>query len=148
MGGLRYLGQLGIVEVLDVVLAEVQNDSRLPDLTTLGFRIVAVETSWIAASRVGTPDGLSLVDALCFYHAKQTGRMLLSNDNLLRKTCAANQVEVHGTLWVVQELHRQQLCQASDLCVWLEQWVNHLHAFLPRRELEQLRVLLGCTSSV
>jgi predicted nucleic acid-binding protein len=81
---------------------------------------------------------------LCFYHAKEAGRLLLSNDKLLRNTAIAHQVEVHGTLWVVQELHRRQICPPALLCAWLEQWVNHLHAFLPRRELEQVRLLLGC----
>jgi predicted nucleic acid-binding protein len=144
VGGLECLLELGTVEVLDVVLSEVERDPNIPDLSALGFVSVAVQTSWLDAARAMSPQGLSFQDALCLYHAKQAGRLLLSNDKLLRNTATNLQVKVHGTLWVVQELERHKICQAALLCSWLEQWTTSLHAFLPRRELEQIRLAFGC----
>lgn len=106
VGGLEYLLKLGTVEVLDVVLSEVRRDPRIPDLTALGFGIIEVQIPSVTASRAIAPKGLSLPDALCIAYCQQAGRVLLSNDRLMRNTAIAQRVEVHGTLWVVQELYR------------------------------------------
>jgi hypothetical protein len=142
--GLGALLQLGQLEVLDVVLAEVANDPRVPDLLSLGVRIVAVEADWILGAHAYKTSALSLQDALNIVYAKANTCTVLSNDGPLRKACVSHGVAVHGSLWVVLELHRLQICPATQLCRWLHDWVSTHKARLPQRELDLVRQNLGC----
>jgi hypothetical protein len=142
--GLGYLVQLGTLEVLDVVLTEVQSDPRVPNLAALGIRIVPVEPAWLLPAQTLKQGGLSLPDAFCLHYASTGNHILLSNDKPLRKACHTAQVEVHGSLWIVLELHRQNLAAKDVLCDWLEQWTTVLKARLPTQELALVRQTLGC----
>jgi hypothetical protein len=145
--GLEFVLHLGTLEVLDVVLTEVKNDPRIPDLNALGVRIVTVEPEWIPQALVLKHGGLSLTDALCLHRSSTHRHVLLSNDGPLRKACAKAGVEIHGSLWVVLELHRLNLCEPAMLCGWLHDWETNLKARLPVAQLEQVRNTLGCKPS-
>jgi hypothetical protein len=80
--------------------------------------------------------GLSL-PALSYFRPR-------SNDGPLRKACTLHGVNVHGSLWVLLELHRLKTCSTVQLCQWLHDWVNVYKARLPSAELEQVRRSLGC----
>jgi hypothetical protein len=142
--GLGALLQLGQLEVLDVVLTEVANDPRVPDLSALGVRIIGVEDNWVLEAQRYKTSALSLQDALNIVYAKAQGCTVLSNDGPLRKACVLHQVAVHGSLWVVLELHRLRICPAVQLCRWLHDWVSTHKARLPKKELELVRQNLGC----
>lgn len=145
VNGLEYLVQLGTLEVLDVILAEVKSDPRVPNLAELGIRIVPVEPAWLLPTQALKQGGLSLQDAFCLHYATTGNHILLSNDKPLRKACNTAKVEVHGSLWIVLELHRQNLCQKDLLCDWLDQWATVLKARLPTQELILVRQTLGCS---
>jgi hypothetical protein len=144
VGGLADFVQLGDVEVLDVVQAEVQLDSNMPDLLALGCSVIATQANWVTTALATKPSGLSLPDALCVYYAQTNRYTLLSNDKQVRTACTARGVVVHGTLWVAQELHSRQLCQPKQLCLWLAQWTGARGAYLPSKEVARLRQILGC----
>lgn len=83
------------------------------------------------------PRGLSIVDqGLIFYAVTNTDYLILSNDGLLRKTVKQRQVEVHGSLWVLDCLHEKKLVSNQRLCKAL----NHLQKGgfrrLPLKEIE------------
>lgn len=147
VGGLGPLVELGRLEVLDVVQAEVQGDPRVPALGPLGVRVVPVPPEWLPEAARFRRSGLSPPDLLCLYHCVSSGRVLLSNDGRLRKACAEHKVEVHGSLWVVLELNRLGICPPNTLCDWLQRWEDELKARLPLSELAQLRKTLGCAAS-
>src|SRR6266498_3990649 len=74
---------LAPTEVLDVVLAEVDNPYQPTVATTLrsaGATIVTTELAWVSASVALRSPGLSTVDALGLYYAKTFGRVLLAGD--------------------------------------------------------------------
>ena len=48
--------------------------------------------------------------------------MLLTGDAGLRKAAAEKAIEVHGALWVIDELHRLQVTPARALIDCLESW--------------------------
>ncbi|WP_119280665.1 hypothetical protein [Calidithermus roseus] len=144
VGGLDSLVKLGTLEVLDVVLAEV-DDLTEPQVSALGVRVVRVQETWFSEARVLKKAGLSLADALCLHYCCTNGHTLLSNDGRLRKACAENQVAVHGSLWAVLELHSRGICPPAVLCGWLSRWENELEARLPASELARVRREVGCT---
>lgn len=48
--------------------------------------------------------GLSIPDCSCLFHAKNISGKLLTGDAALRKCARKNQIEVHGILWVFDQL--------------------------------------------
>jgi len=145
VGGLEFLARLGTLEVLDVVLAEV-DDLGEPQVSTLGVQVVQVEEAWLPAAQALKKAGLSLADLLCLYYCSANGRTLLSNDKRLRRACGENGVAVHGSLWAVLELHHQAICPPDVLCGWLSCWENELKTRLPTTEVTQVRRVLECPS--
>ncbi len=146
VGGLDALVKLGTLEVLDVVLAEVEELSE-PQVSTLGVRVVQVQETWLQKAKALKKAGLSLADALCLHYCLTNGYTLLSNDGRLRRACVENQVAVHGSLWAVLELHQRAIRPPDVLCSWLSRWENELEARLPASELARVRRVLGCTGS-
>lgn len=144
VGGLDSLVKLGTLEVLDVVLAEVDDLSE-PEVSALGVRVVQVQETWFSETRILKKAGLSLADALCLHYCHTNGHTLLFNDGRLRRACTENQVAVHGSLWAVLELHCRAICRPDVLCGWLSRWENELETRLPASELAQVRRVLGCT---
>ncbi len=143
VGGIQHLTRLGKVEVLDAVFEEAR-DPKITDPELLGLVIVSVQEEWIAAAQTQREGKLSLQDALCLYYAQAQNRVLLTTDAPLRKAALPLKVEVHGSLWVVQQLFERGLCDVSVLCHWLEVWPS-LNARLPAKELSELKKRLGCT---
>ncbi len=84
------------------------------------------------------------MDLLCLYYCSANGHTLLSNDKRLRRACKENGVAVHGSLWVVLELHHRAICPADVLCGWLSRWEKELKTRLPTTEVAQVRRVLGC----
>lgn len=87
---------------------------------------------------------LSANDAFCLATAEQfDDRVLLTGDRLLKTAAEASAVEVHGVLWVVDELHRLGICGTDDLLIALELWRDDGSVFLPapeiRKRIERLR---------
>lgn len=87
---------------------------------------------------------LSANDAFCLATAERfEDRVLLTGDRLLRTAAEENAVDVHGILWVVDELHRLDICGPDELLAALELWRDDRSVFLPpgevRRRMERLR---------
>jgi hypothetical protein len=59
----------------------------------------------------------------------------LTGDGYLRKLASTNKIEVHGFLWVVDEIHQKQLSTAKILCAALRLLAGDPAVRLPRREL-------------
>jgi len=145
--GVEVLPRLAPTEVLDVVLAEVDNPHQ-PQLATrlraAGAVIVRTELSWIAASQPYRVPGLSDADALGLYYALTFGRVLLAGDRKLRTAAASAGVEVHGSLWLVEEVHANGLVPPAELMRWLTEWPR-LGRRLPAREVARIRSRLAGT---
>ncbi len=50
------------------------------------------------------PAGLSLEDCSVFYHAKRLGAVLVTGDRTLKEAAQRDRLEVHGTLWLLDEM--------------------------------------------
>ncbi len=146
--GLPFLAALGPLEVLDNVLLEASRDPHLPELEThlkaLGVTVIEVPHIWTDGILAVKRGKLSFQDATCLFYGQAAARSVLTNERELRKRCTDLRVDVHGSLWVVEQLHTRALCQKSLLCDWLRRWPTEFGAFLPTSELERLRRVLGC----
>lgn len=146
VGGLSLLIQLAPTEVLDVVLLECEHE-RQPELTQhieeAGISVVTTQASWVRQAHSYKAVELSIQDRLNLLYAKTYGRVLLAGDKPLRERCETESVEVHGSLWLVEQAFTRSLVPAHDLCRWLEVWPS-IGRRLPASEIRRLSKLLRC----
>ncbi len=78
---------------------------------------------------------LSVHDGLAFALAEShPGCVLLSGDRELRKLASEHEIEVHGILWILDEIHRCKLATASHLVSVLTSFSTDTTVRLPRKE--------------
>ncbi len=77
---------------------------------------------------------LSLPDTFAFALAQGRQWTLLTGDAGLRRTAEAHAVEVHGTLWVLDQLEAQKACSLEALAEGLTKTSAHPRCRLPRAE--------------
>lgn len=78
---------------------------------------------------------LSVHDGFAFALAEgHPGCILLTGDGELRNLAAQHKMEVHGVLWVIDQLHRHQIEKAKILLVALRAFTDDPTVRLPRRE--------------
>lgn len=142
--GIALLPRIVPCEILDVVLAECEND-RQPDIVShiLESGITVIESTKELAVRAGgmRRGGVSVNDMMTICHAQEHGHTVLAGDLPMRKRCTDLSVECRGSFWIVEELHRSSVCTPQELLRWLEYWPT-VGRRLPARELENLRLLL------
>lgn len=79
---------------------------------------------------------LSVHDGFAFALAEShPGCILLSGDGELRKLAAEHEMEVHGVLWILDEIHRNKFATGATLRSVLEFLTADTTVRLPRREL-------------
>ena len=81
---------------------------------------------------------LSLNDCFCLVTVRHQDRgMLLTGDRRLRRAAEVEGVDVHGVLWVIDQLHEAGVCDAARLTAALVRWRDDPTVFLPCREIER-----------
>src|SRR5262249_3701097 len=79
---------------------------------------------------------LSIHDGFAYALAETCpGCILLTGDSYLRMFAASHDIKVHGVLWVVDEIHTNQLSTAARLHSALLLFLEDSTVRLPRREL-------------
>lgn len=82
---------------------------------------------------------LSVNDGFAFALAESCpGCILLTGDGCLRDLAALHKIEVHGFLWVVDEIHQHKYSAADVLCAALRLLAADPAVRLPKRELAAL----------
>ncbi|PYU23074.1 MAG: hypothetical protein DMG30_13070 [Acidobacteria bacterium] len=95
-----------------------------------GDRVLRAQQVIRSAPQLSVHDGLAF--ALAEAHP---GCILLTGDGYLRSLAATHKIEVHGFLWVVDELHKHRLSGAKILCAALRTLSGDPAVRLPRRDL-------------
>jgi predicted nucleic acid-binding protein len=95
-----------------------------------GERVLRARRVIIEAPQLSIHDGFAF--ALAESHA---GCILLTGDGRLRTLAEAREIEVHGILWAIDELHDNQLSTAKVLHNALRLLAEDPAVRLPRREL-------------
>jgi predicted nucleic acid-binding protein len=146
VGRVGVLPAIGTAEVLDVVLEECDHTSQptlRADVIGCGVTVVGTDVSWVGPARELRTPSLSLPDALNLAYARDHGRVLLAGDQPLREAARERGVEVHGTIWIVEQVVIRALVDPREICRWLELWPGAGRR-LPKGELARLRRALGC----
>ena len=95
-----------------------------------GERVLRAQAIVQATPRLSVHDGFAFALAEGY-----PGSILLSGDDALRTVAAKHHIEVHGVLWVVDELRRCRLAPARTLASALKLFSTDQTVRLPRREL-------------
>ena len=80
--------------------------------------------------------GLSLADCSILFHAQKNKAFILTGDNILRKYAESNQIEVHGILWVLDELIKEEQISEKKAYLKLTQLME-INPRLPKKECEK-----------
>jgi predicted nucleic acid-binding protein len=109
----------------DFVLDELQ----VFDHTHLRMRGLFVETLDEQATAALFPlmqahKNSSLADVSCYQLAKQTGRPLLTGDGRLRKQAMADGLQVHGALWLLDQMVAHQIIEPKNAAQHLQSMMN------------------------
>jgi predicted nucleic acid-binding protein len=79
---------------------------------------------------------LSVHDGFAFALAEShRGSILLTGDGELRNLAVQHKMEVHGVLWVIDEIHRHQIEKAKTLLAALRAFSTDPAIRLPQKEL-------------
>ncbi len=113
------------------------NDAQKEVLLQGGLKVVDLpgERVMRAQQVVRTVPHLSVHDGFAFALAEShPGCILLSSDGELRKFASDHQIEVHGVLWILDELHRCKLATAARLESVLTLFSRDVTVRLPPKE--------------
>ncbi len=94
-----------------------------------GERVLRAQAVMRQAPRLSVNDGFAF--ALAEGHP---GCILLTGDGELRDLATRHQMEVHGVLWAIDEIHRNQIETAKTLLAALQAFSEDPAVRLPRRE--------------
>jgi predicted nucleic acid-binding protein len=94
-----------------------------------GERVLRARAVMRQAPRLSVHDGFAFALA-----ESQSGCILLTGDGELRSLATQHNMEVHGVLWVIDELHRNRIVKAKALLSALQTFSSDPTVRLPRRE--------------
>ena len=95
-----------------------------------GERVLRAQAVIRQSPRLSVHDGFAF--ALAEHHP---GCILLTGDGALRTLAAQHKMDVHGVLWVIDELHRNGVLKARTLLAALKTFSSDSTVRLPAREL-------------
>ena len=80
--------------------------------------------------------GLSIADCSILFHATKNKAFILTGDSTLRKYAESNLIEVHGILWVLDELIKEKQISEKKAYLKLTQLME-INSRLPKKECEK-----------
>jgi len=145
--GLTLPSKLAPTEVLDYVLSECDTwhqPGMGSKVQAAGISIIQTEDNIQHSAATIKIRGLSFQDRLNIAYARTYKRILLSGEKRLRDVCGQEGIEIHGSLWLIQQAHANSLFTKEQLCKWLER-LSQSDRYLPEAELVMLKKHLGCS---
>lgn len=120
----------------DFVASELGDEVRV-QLVGFGMSIISLDSNGIRdlhqlKMELRNP---SLADLSCYYVARRDGSTLLSGDRKLREAAQAANIEVFGTLWLLDRLVEHSVLTAHDAAIALEAMIQ-ANGRLPAHECE------------
>ena len=105
-------------------------------LLALGLRVEELSPGEVQGATVlrRADATLSLPDTFAFALAQGRQWTLLTGDAGLRRTAEAHALDVHGTLWVLDQLEAQEACSLQVLAAGLAKASGHPRCRLPKAE--------------
>lgn len=106
-------------------------------LLALGLQVEELQSAELEGATLLSREDrtLSLPDTFAFALARSRQWTLLTGDAGLRRAAEAHQLDVHGTLWILDKLEADGVCAAGVLDAALTKTSNHPRCRLPRAEI-------------
>jgi hypothetical protein len=145
VGGIGVLPRLAPCEILDVVLAECENEKQpliIQHIEQSGITVIETNRELVLMASALRRGGTSTYDMMTFCHAQEHGHTVLTGDRPLRERCREEGVDYRGSFWIVEEVHLQGLLESAELLRWLTVWPQ-LGRRLPKEELLRLHRILS-----
>jgi hypothetical protein len=123
----------------DIVAYEISGSYSEEQLAALGLIILALnesETLEILGMK-REHIGLSVEDISILFLSRKHGTIILSNDGSLRGLADASRIEYHGTLWLLEEMIRNEILRPHESASALRLMLGKKR-WLPRPECEEL----------
>ena len=144
VGGIGILPHLAPCEVLDVVLAECENEKQpeiIHHIKDAGITVVETTLELVAYASTQRRGGVSTNDMMTVCYARDNGHVVLAADRPMRERCTELSVVCRGSLWIVEEAHSRCLLEPVELLRWLSVWPT-VGSRLPKAESGRLRQIL------
>ena len=127
------------IGVPDVMFEREIKTSPGPDLLALGLQVLQLDGDGVALAQSYrlAERRLSLPDAFALALAKIGGHLLLAGDSSLRTLAESEGVQVHGALWVLDEIEEAGIASPDDLHRALSQIAAHPRCRLPSEEVSR-----------
>lgn len=110
----------------EFVISELQ-DMQCEVLIQRGLQVEQLDGDVIArlSTLMQAHNNSSLADVSCYLLAKESGRPLLTGDGQLRKQAVRDKLDVHGALWLLDQLVEHSIVQAHQAAEGLRQMLRH-----------------------
>lgn len=83
-----------------------------------------------------TNNGVSIEDCSVWYWAEQNNAIILTGDRRLRNAASNSGIEVHGSLWVLDEFVKQQTLTKQEACKAIKELILS-NGRLPKKECDK-----------
>ena len=118
------------METTDLVHLEFKNprQTEVLEKCIASGKLVVIATTAPQVSeivrRMEACRALSLADCSVLYHAEARGGAVLTGDGRMRKEAASMNLEVHGTLWVLERMVEIGTLSRKEAAAFLEALMN------------------------
>jgi predicted nucleic acid-binding protein len=122
--------------VPDVLYETELLDWMGPELVEMGLGVAELDANETRRATLLKREQarLSTPDVFAFCLAAERGWTLLTGDGALRKEAHRQKLDMHGVLWLFDELENHEVCGIDLLCEGLETLRNHPRCRLPTKE--------------
>lgn len=140
LGGLSWLGALDFeVYTTNLVLNEL-SEAQLSAVMLVVDQIAELTMTDLETLQMARfPQGLSNADrSLVWYHENLEADLIIlfSSDKLLRNWATGKRLEVHGILWILDQLVVQAQITTQEACILLKKLMQ-INVWLPKSECNQ-----------
>ncbi len=143
---LHALGCLGLLKNLeleihttDLIISELSDEQKNAVLEIITV-VEPISLDFLSdVEHAGVPKGLSVPDRSLIWYSQNvsfSNMLILSGDNLVRKWCKANKINVYGILWILDISVEKSLLQHAEAYMLLKQ-LTKINQWLPYRECEE-----------
>lgn len=134
---LDWLVSLGLeVHTTDVILSELTDEQKAAVIEVVTVVQSLSFDDLIALQNLNVSKGLSVPDQSAIWYSKVLSApdmLILTNDNLIRKWCKTNKVEVHGIIWLFDDMIDAALLTKSQATLLLKELMK-FNQWLPDKE--------------
>lgn len=130
--------------IFEVELNEKQVATIQVHIDSEKFRVIEISTNELLEIQLASLEDprLSEQDWSAIYYAQKENALLLSGDKHMKRISGRKGIEIHGILWLFDQLVQNKIISENDACKFLRDLMNR-NRWLPIDECQK-RIGLWC----